>query len=79
MARTKKLSFEEALSGLETIVSELEGGDISLADLLDKYTQGVKLSEACLQELSAAEKAMDLMLQEKNGEIEQCELQIEGE
>lgn len=79
MARNKKLSFEESLANLEGIVAELENGDISLAELLDKYTQGVKLSESCLQELSQAETAMDTMVQEKNGEIRECELQVEGE
>jgi exodeoxyribonuclease VII small subunit len=79
MARTKKLSFEEALASLESIVGALENSDISLAELLDKYTEGVKLSEACLQELQKAEQTIDIMVQEKNGGLEKTALQIEGE
>jgi len=79
MARTKKLSFEEALASLESIVGALENSDISLAELLDKYTEGVKLSEVCLQELQTAEQTIDIMVQEKNGGLEKTALQIEGE
>ena len=43
------------------------------------YTEGVKLSEVCLQELQKAEQAMDIMVQEKNGGLEKTALQIEGE
>jgi exodeoxyribonuclease VII small subunit len=79
MARGKKISFEEALTGLEAIVAELEDGDIALADLLDKYTQGVKFSEACLKEINAAEEAMDLVIQENAEGFEESALHIEGE
>ncbi len=79
MARTKKLSFEEALASLESIVGALENSDISLAELLDKYTEGVKLSEVCLQELQTAEQTIEIMVQEKNGGLEKTTLQIEGE
>ena len=36
MARKKEQTFEEALSQLEQIVSEIEGGEMPLADLMAK-------------------------------------------
>lgn len=79
MARAKKIAFEDALQELEKIVEELENGDIALADLLEKYAQGAKLSDLCLQELSAAEKTMDGLIQKKGESFEEVPLQIGGE
>lgn len=74
----KTESFEAALEKLERIVGDLENGDIELADLLQKYTQGVLLSKYCLAQLDEAEKAMDLVLREKDGKIEELVMEIEG-
>jgi exodeoxyribonuclease VII small subunit len=35
-----KLSFETALTKLETIVESMESGDVPLADLLAKFEEG---------------------------------------
>lgn len=78
-AAKKKVSFEEAMEQLEGVVKELEGGDISLDSLLEKYTQGVKLSKFCLEELNQTEAAMDKMVREHQGEVVETALEIEGE
>lgn len=75
----KEESFESALEKLERIVGDLENGDIDLAGLLEKYTQGVLLSKYCLAQLDGAEKAMDLVLKEKNGKVEEVVADIDGE
>ena len=51
MARKKELAFEEALGALEQIVSEIETGELSLADLMAKYSEGIKLSDVCMTSL----------------------------
>ena len=43
MARKKEMAFEEALGALEQIVAEIEAGDLALADLMAKYSEGIKL------------------------------------
>jgi len=40
--KTAKLSFEAALTKLETIVDSMEQGEVPLADLLAKYEEGTK-------------------------------------
>lgn len=72
----KKESFESALEKLETVVHTLENGEIDLADLLEKYTQGVLLSQFCLDKLNSAEQAMDRILQENSGKIKETKLEI---
>ena len=59
VAKNKKLSFENALKNLEEIVSELENGEISLDELMDKYKEGVLLSNLCIEKLDNAETAID--------------------
>ncbi len=51
----KELPFEEALERLESLVSDLEGGDLALEDSLDKFEEGVKLVRQCSDRLKAAE------------------------
>lgn len=75
----KEDSFESALEKLELIVSDLENGEIQLAELLEKYTQGVLLSKYCMEQLEYTEKAMDLVLKESNGQVKETVLAIEGE
>ena len=75
----KEASFEESLAELETIVAQMENGEPSLADLMENYSRGIRLSQKCMKALERAEKAMDLLVKEKTGETEALELKIEGE
>lgn len=71
---TKPLKFEEALSKLEEIVSQIEAGKVSLEESIDKYGQGIALIKQCRSILDQAEKKIQLL---GRGEGEQ--LQVEGE
>ena len=78
MARKKEQTFEEALSQLEQIVSEIEGGEMPLADLMAKYSEGIKLSDFCVKSLKRAEETMDLLVTETADGVRQEELRIGG-
>ncbi|MCA3268846.1 MAG: exodeoxyribonuclease VII small subunit [Holosporales bacterium] len=55
MAAVKlKLSFEEALTELETIVRALESGNTSLEDAITQYERGAALEAHCRQKLDDA-------------------------
>ena len=43
--------FDERLARLETLIAELEGGDLSLEDSLARYGEGVKLLRAARTQL----------------------------
>ncbi len=58
---TKNYNFEEALSRLEELVNELEGGNVQLDDMLKKYEEGAKLIKFCLTKLEKAEKKIQLL------------------
>lgn len=57
MSTKKKepLSFEEALSRLETIVEELEDESITLDKSIELYEEGIELSRLCTETLEEAE------------------------
>lgn len=77
MPRKKELSFEESLEKLEAIVAQMEQGDVDLQELMANYSEGIKLSDACLKALDRAEKAMDMIVEEKNGQFAEGALSIE--
>lgn len=56
-------TFEEQLKTLETVVEKLERGDLPLEESLSLFEQGVTLSEACKEELEAAEGRVQVLLQ----------------
>lgn len=49
------MSFEEALSRLETIVEELEDESITLDKSIELYEEGIELSRLCTETLEEAE------------------------
>jgi exodeoxyribonuclease VII small subunit len=49
------MSFEDALKRLETIVRELESGDVPLDRAITLYEEGEGLRKQCEARLSAAE------------------------
>ena len=64
----KKINFEKSLSDLETLVEEMEQGDLSLEDALKHFEKGIGLTSECQQALQNAElKVQELV--EKNGKI----------
>ena len=74
------LKFEDALARLETIVSELEKGDLPLNDSLKMFEEGIKLSKTCLKMLDDAERRVEIMVQDKDGKkrVEAFSIEEEG-
>lgn len=79
MPRKKEPTFEESLARLEEIVGEMEQGELALNDLVMKYSEGITLANQCSQLLQRAEKAMDLLVQDRDGEAVTTPLTIEKE
>lgn len=65
-----EVKFEEAIKKLEKIVDDLEGGNLSLDDALDKYEEGIKLSKLCAKKLEAAKKKVEILLRSEDGSVE---------
>lgn len=65
-----EMKFEEALKKLEKIVGELEDGNLSLDESLEKYEEGVKLSRLCAKKLEVAKKKVEILLKSEDGSVE---------
>lgn len=68
------ISFEEALTRLETVVKKLESGELSLDDSLKHFQEGIRLSRVCREILAEVEYKVDYLLREEGfGEPEKSE------
>lgn len=59
------LSFEEAVTQLEEIVTAMEGGTLTLEDALRRFEQAVSLSRYCAERLETAEKRIQILTAEE--------------
>lgn len=62
-------SFEKNLEALEQIVEQLEEGGLSLDESLKKFEEGVGLAKQCEKTLSEAEKKIEILTKDAEGEL----------
>lgn len=65
--KENKVSFEDAMSRLESIVSELEDGDLSLEKSLVSFEEGMKLAKVCETKLSEASGRVEKIMKDFSG------------
>jgi exodeoxyribonuclease VII small subunit len=71
-------SFEEQLAELETVVDQLERGDLSLDDSVRLFERGMQLSTACKAQLSSAESRIQVLLEpSESGPVRVQDLTVE--
>lgn len=63
----KNQSFENSLKELEKIVRRLENGDLALEESLKLFEDGVKLSRECQERLNQAERRIEILLKDEDG------------
>lgn len=54
-------SFEQALSELETLVTKMEQGELSLEESLKSFERGVELTGFCERTLTQAEQRVRIL------------------
>ena len=57
-------TFEDALTRLETVVAELEKGELTLADSLEAFREGIRNLSICIGHLNAFESEIEVLLTE---------------
>ena len=65
----KVLSLDEAISRLEAVVRELEGGGLPLEKALELFAEGIELSRICSRNLQAAEQRIAILTRDDSGEL----------
>lgn len=71
-----KENFEESMKKLETIVTELENGNLNLNESVKKFEEGMKIAKQCNNILEDAEKKITILLEE-DGELKEEKFETE--
>lgn len=74
--KKQKISYEEAVKQLETIVSVLEKGELSLEDSLNEFKKGVELYKYCYGILNEVEGEVKIILDNDNNNIEEMDFTV---
>lgn len=65
---SKKQTFATSINDLETIVQQLEQGDVPLEDAIELYKKGMQLSQYCHEQLTKAEEQLVSVMDENGKE-----------
>ena len=68
MTAKKNINLEKSLADLETLVEELESGDLPLDKAMKKFEEGIKLTRGCQDALKDAEQKVEILLKSAGGE-----------
>ena len=60
--KLKNIPFEEALSELERIVTDMEKADLDLDTALEQFETGSQLAAYCGKKLSEAEEKIEILI-----------------
>ena len=63
-----QMSFEQAMKELETVVGQLERGDVALDQSIALYERGAALKKRCEDELKRAEEKIAAITLDSNGQ-----------
>ncbi|HDS08904.1 MAG TPA: exodeoxyribonuclease VII small subunit [Firmicutes bacterium] len=77
--KKKELTFEDAFRRLEEIVEQLESGDLTLEQSLEKFEEGIKLSRICTEKLENAQKKIEVLMKDSDGKFSFEDLDSEKE
>lgn len=69
-AEKQSQGFEKSLERLETVVAEMEGGNLSLEDMIKRFEEGQKLIGFCSKKLDEVERKIEVLVKKDNGEVD---------
>ena len=64
-----EVKFEKAMTRLESIVEELERGDLNIDKSLEIFEEGIKMSRVCSKKLNEAEAKIEKLTKVKKGDL----------
>lgn len=79
MTGKKPLNLEKSLEQLESLIDELESGDLPLDTAMKKFEEGVKLTRSCQSALKDAEQRVEILLKSAGGEDALEDFDVEGQ
>lgn len=58
----KKVDFEQSLERLETLVEEMESGELALEEMIKHFEEGSKLVTLCSKKLTEVEQKIEKLV-----------------
>ncbi len=62
----KKVKFEDQIKELESIINELENGEVDLDTSIEKYTKAMSLVKSCDDKLKKIDEQVSKLVTENN-------------
>ncbi len=69
MAEKEEKTFEESLNELEKVAQTLERGELPLEEAISEFEKGIRLSKECSEKLEQAEKRINILVKNEEGEM----------
>jgi exodeoxyribonuclease VII small subunit len=76
---TKPKKFEEELKDLETIVSQIDSGELTLEESIGAFERGVMLVKALNGKLDEVERKVELLTRSAGGELRMAPFQASSD
>lgn len=70
-------NFELNLKKLEELVKKLDSDELTLDESIALFEEGIKLSKKCSDKLESAERKINILLQDENGNEKEEKFEIE--
>jgi len=67
--KKEEMKFEKAMKRLESIVDELEKGEMDIDKSLEAFEEGIKMSRLCSKKLNEAERKIEQLTKNEKGEL----------
>ena len=58
----KPPGFEDSMTRLETIVNDMEGGELSLEEMIARFEEGQTLIKSCTKTLNEVERKIEVLV-----------------
>jgi exodeoxyribonuclease VII small subunit len=70
--------FEDQLENLETIVNQIDSGELSLEESIDAFERGVRLVRSLNRKLDEVERRVEVLMRGADGELKSTPYEGEG-
>lgn len=75
----ENVTFEDAIAELEKVVDQLESNTLPLEKALELFKTGIILVNHCNAKLEEAEGTIEILLKNRDGQLEEMPFNIEHE
>lgn len=70
-----RLTFEQAMEKLETIVSAMEQGGVPLDEMISKFEEGATIANYCQGKLASLKKKMEILVKDRDNKASWQEME----